>query len=143
MIVLDTNVVPELMRAAPSDDVVAWVQAQPAARLCATSVTVAEIRYGIARLPDGRRRASLQAGADDVFAAFSEKVFAFGADAARHYANVVVERELVGAPISGFGPQIAAVCRNRRASLATRNIDDFEHLGLELLDPWAAPAQPS
>lgn len=136
MIVLDSDVVSELMRAAPSDVVTAWVQAQPAGQLCTTSVTVAEIHYGVARLPAGQRRALLQAAGDDVFAAFSEQVLAFDVDAARHYADVVVERDRVGATISGFDAQIAAVCRSRRALLATRNIDDFDHLGLELLNPW-------
>lgn len=136
VIVLDSNVVSELMRAAPSDVVVAWMQAQPAGHLCTTAVTVAEIRYGIARLPAGQRRALLQAAADDVFAAFSAQVLAFDADAARDYADIVVERDRVGAPISGFDAQIAAVCRSRRALLATRNTADFDHLGLELCNPW-------
>ncbi len=142
MIVLDSNVVSELMRAVPSDVVVAWIEAQPAGHLCTTSVTVAEVHYGIARLPTGQRRALLQTAADDIFATFSEQVLAFDADAARHYADVVVEREHVGAPISGFDAQIAAVCRRRQAWLATRNTDDFRHLGLALLNPWIEdPAQ--
>lgn len=133
---MDSNVVSELMRVAPSDVVVAWVQAQPADQLCTTSVTVAEIRYGIARLPAGQHRTSLQAAADDVFAAFSELILAFDLEAARHYADVVVERDRTGAPISGFDAQIAAVCRSHQAALATRNIDDFDRLGIDLLNPW-------
>jgi len=136
VIVLDSNVVSELMRATPSEAVVAWVQSQPAAELCTTAVTAAEIRYGISRLPSGQRRDVLRAAADDVFAAFAEKVLAFDAGAARHYADIVLEREQHGAPIGGFDAQIAAVCRSRRAALATRNIDDFDRLGLDLLNPW-------
>lgn len=100
-------------------------------------MTVAEIRYGMARLARGRRREALQAAADEIFSTFAEQVWPFDAEAARHYADVVVERERMGVPISGFDAQIAAVCRGRRARLATRNVDDFEHLGIELLDPWA------
>ncbi len=136
MIALDSNVLSELMRSTPSEAVVNWMQAQPADQLCTTSVTVAEIRYGVARLPAGYRRTALAAAVDDVFELFSELVLAFDADAARHYADVVVERNQMGAPISGFDAQIAAICRSRRVVLATRNIDDFDHLGLELLNPW-------
>lgn len=136
MIALDSNVLSELMRSTPSDAVVNWMQAQPADQLCTTSVTVAEIRYGVARLPAGYRRTALAAAVKDVFELFSELVLAFDADAARHYADVVVERNQMGAPISGFDAQIAAICRSRRVVLATHNIDDFDHLGLDLLNPW-------
>ena len=77
MIVLDTNVVSELMRAAPAANVVAWVHEQPAVEMYTTSVTVAEVRYGIARLPAGRRQDLLRAAADDVFGAFADQVLAF------------------------------------------------------------------
>jgi len=136
MIVLDTNVVSELMRATPAVNVVAWVHQQPAAQMCTTSVTLAEVRYGIARLPAGRRRDLLRATAYDVFRAFADQVLAFDAAAATHYADIVVEREHCGSPISGFDAQIAAVCRTHHASLATRNTDDFDRLGLDLIDPW-------
>jgi toxin FitB len=136
VIVLDTNVVSELMRTAPAADVVAWVHRQPAAQVCTTAVTLAEVRYGIARLPAGRRRDLLRAAADDVFGAFADQVLAFDAVAATHYADVVVEREHSGSPISGFDAQIAAVCRAHRATLATRNTDDFDRLGIDLVDPW-------
>jgi toxin FitB len=136
MIVLDTNVVSELMRAAPSAEVVAWVHRQSAAEVCTTSVTLAEVRYGIARLPAGRRRDLLRAAADDVFGTFADQVLTFDGAAAVHYADIVVEREHSGSPISGFDAQIAAVCRTHHASLATCNTDDFDRLGLDLIDPW-------
>ena len=138
MIVLDTNVVSELMRPTPAVNVVAWVHQQPAAQMCTTSVTLAEVRYGIARLPAGRRRDLLRATADDVFRAFADQVLAFDAVSATHYADIVVEREHCGSPISGFDAQIAAVCRTHHASLATRNTDDFDRLGLDLIDPWTS-----
>lgn len=136
MIVLDTNVVSELMRTTPAANVVDWVTQQPAAEVCTTAVTLAEVRYGIARLPAGRRRDLLRAAADDVFSAFADQVLAFDAPAATHYADIVVERQHSGSPISGFDAQIAAVCRTHHATLATRNTDDFDHLGLDLIDPW-------
>lgn len=136
MIVLDTNVVSELMRGAPDGRVVTWVAQQPPTELAITSVTLAEVRYGILRLPDGRRRRLLLAACDDVFTAFREKVLPFDAAAADQYADIAADRERAGHPISGFDAQIAAICRARRADLATRNTDDFVGLGLEVLNPW-------
>lgn len=138
MIVLDTNVVSELMRTTPAASVVAWASRQQAAEVCTTSVTLAEVRYGIAWLPAGRRRDLLRAAADDVFGAFADQVLAFDAAAAAGYADIVVEREHSGSPISGFDAQIAAICRTRHATLATRNTHDFDLLGLELVDPWTS-----
>lgn len=135
-IILDTNVVAELMRASPDVHVEGWVRAVPPAMFYTTSVTLAEVRFGIARLPAGRRRALLADAADDVFGAFADRVLPFDAAAADQYADVVVEREHAGAPIAGFDAQIAAICRSRRAALATRNTDDFSRLGLDLIDPW-------
>ena len=137
MIVLDTNVVSELMRAVPAREVVAWVQVQPPADLWTTAVTLAEVRYGIARLPEGRRKLLLGAAADDVFTQFADQVLPFDAAAAGDDADIVVEREHLGEPISGSDAQIAAVCRSHRVSLATRSTDDFHHLGLRLIDPWS------
>ncbi|CAO5162634.1 Ribonuclease VapC [Frankia sp. AiPs1] len=140
LIVLDTNVISELMRAAPAARVVTWVTSRPAVTLNTTSVNLAEVRYGIVRLPIGRRRELLLATADDIFTVFRDKILPFDATAARHYADVVVERERAGAPISGFDAQIAAICRSHDAVLATRNTNDFTGLGLELVNPWSADA---
>lgn len=138
MIVLDSDVLSELMRAEPAPAVAAWVQAQRAGWLCTTAVSIAEIRHGIQRLPAGRRRTLLRDAADEVFDSFADQVLAFDADSARHYADIVVERESAGTPISGFDAQIAATCRGHRATLATRDTDDFSGLGLTLVNPWAA-----
>ncbi len=138
VIVLDTNVVSELMRSAPAAAVLHWVQAQSATQLCTTSVTLAEVRYGIGRLADGRRKDLLLSAAEDVFTTFADRVLAFDAAAAVHYADVAVSRALAGTPISGFDAQIAAVCRRHHATLATRDVDDFGRLGLVLVDPWTA-----
>lgn len=137
-VVLDTNVISELMRPTPDARVVAWVRQLSPTAGCTTSVTLAEVRFGIARLPASRRRDYLRDAADDVFASFADRVLPFDAVAAGHYADIVVEREHGGAPISGFDAQIAAICRTHGAALATRNADDFDRLGLDLLNPWFA-----
>ena len=136
MIVLDTNVVSELMRAEPASAVLTWLQRNSGAGLHTTAVTVAEIRYGIARLPEGRRRESLHQAANEIFAAFPRQVLPFDLAAAGAYADVVAGRENRGNPIDGFDAQIAAICRSQAATLATRNIKDFTDTGIEVIDPW-------
>ncbi len=136
MIVLDTNVVSELMRAEPAPVVLEWLRQSSSAGLYTTTVTVAEIRYGIARLPDGQRRESLHLAANEIFAAFPRQVLSFDLAAAGAYADVVAGRDKLGRLIDGFDAQIAAICRTQVAALATRNIKDFADTGIEVIDPW-------
>jgi len=136
VIVLDTNVVSELMRPSPTPLVREWVSAQAPGELCTTAVTVAEIRYGLERLADGYRKQNLLAAATDLFAAFSDYVQPFDANAAIWYATIVAHRDRLGLPIDGFDAQIAAICRTRGAALATRNTRDFQQTGVEVIDPW-------
>lgn len=136
MIIVDTNVVSELMRPSPSPQVRDWVSAQAPGELCTTAITVAEIRYGLERLADGRRKQSLLSAATEVFAAFSDYIQPFDADAAIWYATIVARRDRLGLPIDGFDAQIAAICRIRDAALATRNAKDFRETGIDVIDPW-------
>jgi toxin FitB len=136
MIVVDTNVMSELMRAAPDPIVTAWVRRQPTGSMFTTAVTVAEIRYGIERLSEGRRRDDLRSVADELFAAFTDQILPFDTAAAAEYAALVAGRDRAGLPIDGFDAQIAAICRSRRAELATRNVKDFASTGIDVLDPW-------
>lgn len=118
--------------------VVGWVRSRRASDLYTTSITLAEVRYGIERLPDGSRKQLLGTVADEVFAAFEEQVLPFDAEAATRYAAIVSERDRAGLPIDGFDAQIAAICRSHGAALATRNLKDFRGTGIEVLDPWQA-----
>jgi predicted nucleic acid-binding protein len=136
MIVLDTNVVSELMRPSPAAEVVAWLRSRSAAELATTAVTWAEVRYGIARLIDGRRKSELLRLADDVFGTFADQVLPFDAAAASGYADLVAHRERIGAPIDGFDAQIAAICLTHGAPLATRNEKDFRETGVVTINPW-------
>ena len=140
MILLDTNVVSELMRPGPASQVASWVRSRDRRELFTSSVTLAEIRYGLARLPDGRRKQVLCDAADDVFRAFSDQVLPVDVAAAEHYAIIASSRERSGRPISGFDALIAAICRSRGAVLATRNLPDFDGTGIDLFNPWA-PAE--
>ena len=136
MIVIDTNVASELMRPSPATTVQDWVRSHDPSELCTTAITVAEIRYGIERLPDGRRKEVLKAAAAEIFEMFEEQIFPFDYVAAEQYALVVSQRDALGLPIDGFDAQIAAICRAREASLATRNLGDFDKTGVEVINPW-------
>lgn len=136
MIVLDTNVVSELMRAQPAPAVLSWMRDNAGNSLYTTTITVAEIRYGMARLPEGRRRESLHQAANEIFAAFPRQVLPFDLGAANAYGDVVTGREGSGNPIDGFDAQIAAICRSQSATLATRNLKDFLDTGIVLIDPF-------
>jgi len=136
VIVLDTNVASELMRAVPAPRVVAWLQQNADHDLVTTAITVAEIQYGISRLPSGRRRATLAAAAAEIFAAFPDQILPFDVAAAHAYADIVSHRDSLGTPIEGFDAQIAAICRTRAADLATRNDKDFTDTGITVTNPW-------
>lgn len=137
MIIIDTNVVSELMRAAPTPNVATWAVASDP-QLFLTTLTVAEIRYGIARLPDGVRKQTITSAADQLLTTFSHRIVHFDLAAANAYGDLVARCEAQGRPISVFDAQIAAVCQAHGASLATRNIKDFEATGIAVIDPWNA-----
>ncbi|MEX0824083.1 MAG: type II toxin-antitoxin system VapC family toxin [Woeseia sp.] len=137
MIVLDTNVLSELMKAEPDTSVVGWVTSQPASRLFITAITQGEILYGIGLLPNGRRRNRIAIAAKAMFAEdFNDRILAFNSDAAAAYADIAVARRASGRPISQFDAQIAAIARSGGAAVATRNVDDFEDCGIDLINPW-------
>ena len=138
MIVLDTNVVSELMRAVPDDQVVDWLDRQPATDVHLTAITVAELLCGVARLPDGRRKNELAEQIEEMLGEdFDHRVIPFDETSAGHYADIVVRRERAGRPISTADAQIAATCRSYGAVLATRNLEDFTGTGIASTNPWA------
>ena len=139
MIVVDTNVISELMRGDPHPTVLAWVAAQPRPLVYTTHINQAEILYGIAALPEGRRRAALAAAATAMFTEdFAGRILPFDAGAARCYPEIVLVRRQVGNPIEKFDALIAATAMAAGASIATRDIGGFADCGLTLVDPWEA-----
>jgi toxin FitB len=135
MIVLDTNVVSEAMSTSPNRAVAHWISSQSGAILFTTTVSAAEILYGIELLPAGKRRSALLASAEAVFARlFIARVLAFDEPAARVFPSIA--RRLRGRPITLFDAQIAAIVRVHDATLATRNISDFEGCGIRVVNPW-------
>jgi predicted nucleic acid-binding protein len=139
MIILDTNVLSELARINPEPNVVTWLDSRPVTEIATTAITAAELLYGVARLPDGKRRAALAETIEALLNEdFRDRVEPFNSLAAGQYATVVVGRAKKGRPISMADAQIAAICRVHSATLATRNIGDFTDTGIDLVDPWDA-----
>jgi toxin FitB len=137
MILLDTNVLSELMRPVPSAAVESWMSDQPVAGIFISAITEAELRYGLALLPDGQRQRRLVAQAEAMLAEdFAGRILPFDSPAASAYARIAAARRLAGRPISQADAQIAAVAASRGASLATRNVADFVDCGVEVVDPW-------
>jgi predicted nucleic acid-binding protein len=137
VIVLDTNVLSELMRSEPHPAVFAWAAGCPRSWLYTTSVNVAEVLYGIAALPAGRRRSLLADMAGAMFAEdFAGRILPFDDVAAARYADIVVSRRRQGKPIEAFDAQIAAIAAVTRADIATRDVGGFAGCGLSLIDPW-------
>ena len=139
MFAIDTNVASELMRPEPAPAVAAWIAERHAQEMYLTAVTEAELRYGVAILPVGRRRRMLETAMTrwlDV--GFRERILPFDSAAARAYAEIAADRRQAGRPIGEADCQIAAICRSRGAVLITRNVRDFIGAGIAVADPWAA-----
>ncbi|EKS6729951.1 type II toxin-antitoxin system VapC family toxin [Enterobacter hormaechei] len=137
MIVLDTNVLSETLRPAPDALALTWLAQQPRSALFTTTVTRAELLYGVRLLPDGQRKAALMEAIHGIFASdMAGQVLGFDNDASDAYAEIAALRKLAGKPISQFDAMIAAIAKSRGASLATRNVKDFVDCGITVIDPW-------
>jgi predicted nucleic acid-binding protein len=137
MIVLDTNVLSALMRQIPEAPVVAWLDRQPAESVWITSITLFEARFGLALLPKGRRRQTLEAAfarllEDDL----ENRVLDFDGAAATEAALLAAQRQKTGRPVDMRDTQIAGIALARHATLATRNVRHFKDLNVPVVDPW-------
>lgn len=139
MIVLDTNVISELVDTTPAETVVNWYRSQHPSSLYTTSVTVAEALYGLEAMPRGKRRYLLEEASEHLFRhIFAGRILAFDEAAARHYGPIVALRKRLGRPVLRADAYIAAICLTRSAALATRNVPEFDHFGIEVINPWDA-----
>lgn len=137
MIVLDTNVLSELMRPAPDTLVVDWLDRQDVRSVAISAITIAEILYGIERLPYGKRKRGFTARAAAMFEEeFSGRILSFDSEAAVHYAEQVATSEGKERQVHMADAQIAAICIQHKAVLITRNVKDFETLSVEAINPW-------
>ncbi len=137
MIILDTNVVSELMRPTPERMVLRWFSSQAAEDLHVTTVTMAEVLYGIELISSARRRDVVRAGVEKMFGeVLADRILAFEERAALAFAQIASARRRQGKHISGVDAQIAAIARVHGATLATRNTYIFEGCGVRLVNPW-------
>ena len=137
MILLDTNVVSELMRTSPDPAVEAWIAEHPVKDLFFSAIGESELRYGAAIMPAGQRRETLVSDIETMLhAAFENRILPFDSGAARAYANIAAKRRFAGRAVAPADCQIAAIARARGMAVATRNVRDFEDMGVELFNPW-------
>ncbi len=137
MILLDTNVLSELMRPGPEPRVLDWLRYRPLSELGTTTINVAEIKHGLARLPNGQRRRDLE---KKLFGLMSRglagRVFDFDQASADIFGDIMVQRERSGRRLEGYDGLILAIAKSHGAEIATRNVSDFEGCGVTIINPW-------
>lgn len=138
MILLDTNVVSEAMKPAPDPAVRAWLNSQAAETLYLSSVTLAELLFGVAALPGGKRKDMLAQALDGLMGLFKDRVLPFDADAARHYAELAVTAKTAGRGFPAPDGYIAAIAASRGFIVASRDTGLYEAGKVSVINPWAA-----
>ena len=133
---LDTNILSELMRMKPDHHVLDWIDNQLADELYISTITIAEIYLGIALLPEGKRKKALTQAARETMADFADNQLGFTEKSALEYADIVAKRTRAGRPISVEDAQIAVITRENHAMIVTRNINDFDLIGVDRVNPF-------
>jgi len=139
MILIDTNVISELWKAEPNPGVLDWIDAQAVETLYLSAITVAELRFGLATMPEGKRRSIYQDRLErEVLPAFSGRVLPFGLDTSQAYAALMAHAKAKGKAISKADGYIAATASARALSVATRDVSPFHAADLTVINPWEA-----
>lgn len=137
MILIDTNVVSEPWKPTPAPRVVAWIDAQAIETLYLSAITVAEIRFGIAAMPMGKRRTILHDRLErEVLPLFAGRVVPFDLDASQAYADLMARAKVIGQPIGVADGYIAATAASHGFTVATRDTSPFAAAGLSVVNPW-------
>ena len=137
MILLDTNIVSAVMAPAPPPTLIDWLNRQETVTLYLSTITIAEIGYGLWVMRDGKRRQSLEDRFEKFVAdGFEQRILDFDEQSARLYAGIMGRRRALGRPLSILDGQIASIARSNDLAVATRNIRDFEECGLDLINPF-------
>jgi predicted nucleic acid-binding protein len=136
MIVLDTNVVSEAMKPEPNVSVRAWLNAQAVETLYLSSVTLAELLFGIAALPAGKRKEMLEQALDGLMGLFRDRILPFDIDAARHYAELAVVAKDRGQGFPTPDGYIAAIAASRKFTVSSRDTAPYEAAGVPAINPW-------
>jgi toxin FitB len=135
-VILDTNVLSEMARPLPDQNVVRWLSHQPSTRLCTTTICVAEINAGIALLPPGLRRDQVEARMARGLLGLAARTYGFDLAAAMQYGKIFAKRQALGRPLRSFDGLIAAIARARGLVVVSRNSADFNDCGVEVINPW-------
>jgi len=138
MIILDTNVLSALMLRIPDWRVAAWLDRQPRSSIWTTSVTLFEIRFGLEILPTGKRRIDFFEDFEKLLASIHHRIVPFDTEAAHEASVLMASRKLKGRPRELRDTMIAGIVLSRRATLATRNVRDFDDISAAIVDPWSA-----
>ena len=139
MILIDTNVISELWKAEPNPGVLAWVDAQTVETLYLSAITVAELRFGLATMSEGKRRTIYQERLEsEVLPTFTGRVLPFNLDASQAYADLMARAKVEGKAIGKADGYIAATASACGLMVATRDISPFEAAGLKVVNPWQA-----
>jgi predicted nucleic acid-binding protein len=141
MIVLDTNVISEAMKPEPHPAVRRWLNEQAIETLYLSSVTVAELLFGISALPAGKRRNALSRTLEGLLGLFEDRVLPFDVAAASHYAELAVRARNRGHGLPTPDGYIAAIAASRKFAVASRDKSPFQAAGIEVFDPWDAESR--
>ena len=136
MIVLDTNVLSEPFKSKPSTKVLEWLDGQVAETLYMTTITRAELRFGVLRLPDGKRKKDLTGKIEEVLDLFNGRTLAFDVEASEQLAQILARTERVGQKPPVPDAYIAAIAAAKRFVVATQNVNHFQSTGIPLINPW-------
>ena len=143
MILLDTNVVSEAMKPEPHRGVRDWLDAQAAETLFLSSITIAELLFGIGALPTGKRKDNLEATLNGVLNMFEKRILPFETQAARRYADLAVKARTAGRGFPTPDGYIAAIASATGFTVASRDTSAFIAAGLTVVDPWTACSSPT
>jgi toxin FitB len=136
MILLDTNVLSEPLQSKPSKKVVEWLDSQAAETLYLSAISYAELRFGVLRLPHGKRKNELGIKVDQALNLFKDRTLAFDIEAAEHLAQILTRTEKIGRKTPAPDAYIAAIAMARGFAVATRNVDHFQETGISIINPW-------
>lgn len=136
MIVLDTNVLSEPLSKAPSQKVLHWLDKQAAETLYISTITYAELRYGVEKAPEGKRKKELAARIERVLDLFKDRTLTFDIPSAEQLARIAADSARAGKKATAPDAYIAAIASSRGFAVATRNVKHFEHSGVALINPW-------
>lgn len=137
MIILDTNIISEMMKPYPSDNLISWLDQEDVSKLYITTITIAEISYGINALPEGNKKVLIaEAFSRTIMSGFELRIYPFDESSAYLYGKIMADRKKKGRPLSIPDGQISAIALSRNCTVATRNVNDFVNSGIDIVNPF-------